>query len=866
MPKQKHQRPYIFGRVFFPGEVKPDLDEVRLQPLGDHVGNVRRLVKQWKDFPCNDSRPRVLKATDLHDMGKPQRFAIQVNINAKGKFNNYIYSFRGHRFLAKSEDTWAQALARGHHDFSVGELTKDAYQLKKDSAYTSVLNQNPLAYAEELYILEMCDQIEAELACRILGDEEQAESRTFMDYTLSKADDQTYQLDPWPFKQEKLDLTFRYWSKNLSNEEKAKLKELSERNSASKVGDELDRIVKTWWHTQENNPKAEKRHITLKPLSQKYLEPQDGDTFYQQLAGFSPNPMQEEMFRAIAATEHPAILLKAPTGTGKTESILFPALARGYRLFLPLPARSLLEDQKERIEKYLIKFSDPDIFPENKDREISMVVDTGSQMYRRVYKNGKDITATLNINLRRHLYKGDVILTTIDKFLYRYFSFGDKQKSFVFPLRINQPKTLIGFDESHTYDEISFTNFQSLVKALYEAGRSLVLMTATMPPELAKRFDYLETIDYTTKFSQQPERCFEWKEHLVCNREEPGDFRNPDSFQKNFADIIVNEWKSRNQHSRIIAVAESVRDAAAIYQQLKDTLGCDTTSENRWLFLYHGRIAEQLRPKLYQAIKQRDDDKQPYIVVTTSAIEVGCDLNAEVLVSQICPPENLIQRAGRCNRKGNSPHAKVIVVGDRIPDFANSLDEAGWQKYQETLRSLKHFDTQLISQYISRSQQVEDYRVVELFSMLHDYVYSADLTCQPLHQRGLIPTRSWKPSINLVHLGKGHSISVPIDRLANGQKYADIYAYEKRYDKEKSQWDDEHLLGWGSAYGKEITVRISPDGVDVNLPPYDYDEKLGFVEIPKIFVKKWTDGAEEKLLYITGQHKAVISYIKSLDE
>lgn len=226
----------------------------------------------------------------------------------------------------------------------------------------------------------------------------------------------------------------------------------------------------------------------------------------------------------------------------------------------------------------------------------------------------------------------------------------------------------------------------------------------------------------------------------------------------------------------------------------------------------------------------------------------------------------MIQRAGRCNRRANIPDAKVIVVGDRIPNFANSLDEAGWESYRKTLRSLKYFDTQVISQRISCSQQVEDYRVVELFSMLHDYVYSADLTCQPLHKRGLIPTRSWKPSINLVHIDKGHSISVPIDRFANGQKYADIYAYEKRYDQENSKWDDEHILGWGLAYGKEITVRISPNGVDLDLPRYEYDENLGFVEIPKIFVKKWTDGAEEKLLYITGQHKAVITYIKSLDE
>ncbi|MFM6400941.1 hypothetical protein, partial [Planktothrix sp.] len=135
-----------------------------------------------------------------------------------------------------------------------------------------------------------------------------------------------------------------------------------------------------------------------------------------------------------------------------------------------------------RIQEYLKQLST--YFP---NREIALVIDTGSQMYRYVYQNGHDITDTLKINLRRHLYKGDVILTTIDKFMYRYFGFGDKQKSFIFPLRIHREsknnKTLICFDEPHTYDDISFTNFQSLVQSLYEAGRSLILMTATLPKE-----------------------------------------------------------------------------------------------------------------------------------------------------------------------------------------------------------------------------------------------------------------------------------------------------------------------------------------------------------------------------------------------
>ena len=888
MPKPERQRPFNFGRVFFPGESSAVPSVVRLQPLGDHVGNVKRLVKHWNDFPqVEGSQERVIKATDLHDMGKPQRFSIQVQTTPAGKFKDYIYSFRGHRFLAESPDLWAQTLARGHHDFSVKDISRDAYKLKKESPeYANLLSQDSLAYAHELYILEMCDQIEAELACRVIGDENQAESRTFMDYTISKLDAQTYLIDPWAFQDQEIQLTFKYWSKHLFEEEKKQLQGLCDRNEDRKLGSTLDRIIKTWWQAQTINPKTENRRITLKPFSQKYLEPLDGQMIYQQLAGFTPNPMQAAMYEAVIA-DHPAILLKGSTGAGKTEAVLFPALVKGYRLILPLPAKSLLEDQKERVEKYLIKFSK---FPENQDREISLVVDTGSQMHRWVYKNGNDITKSLNIKPRRHLYKGDVILTTIDKFLYRYFSFGDKQKSFVFPLRINQPNTLICFDEAHSYDDISFTNFQSLVKSLYEAGRSLILMTATMPEQLIKRFDYLDKIDFiddaerseeldqfqqqTLKRPYQNQRTFEWISGLQRDKE------SPEAFQQAFAQQILQEWKQSNTQRRILAVVQTVRDAVEIYKKIKKELSVDTHSEDRYLFLYHGRIADKLRPELYKQIKQRDDEGKPYILVTTSAIEVGCDLNAEVLISQVCPPENLIQRAGRCNRKGDVKDAQVILMGDRIPDFANSLDEAGWQKYQETLQSLTTFDAKRIGDCISRSQHIDDYRVVELFSMLHDYVYGADLTCQPTYEKGLVVTRSWTPSATLFYddgehgdwskdLSQFAQISVPLDRLTKERDESNLYAsvdvYERYYDQEETR-RRERPLTWGSAYQKDIVIRIGiSDGTQPEIP-YKYDPELGFFQLPGVFTKWRTKGSDQKLEYKSTRNSksAVISYIKPL--
>jgi len=885
----KSQREYAFnfGRVFFPGERNTIPEIILFQPLGNHVGNVIEIVKKWNnnDFPSESSFERVLEAAKIHDVGKPQKFEIQAKTSKEGKLKEYIYSFRGHRYLAKSDkDAWAEALAIGHHDFSVEDICTQTYQLKKEQKYADILTKEPLAYASELYILEMCDQIEAELACRVFEDGNQADSRTFMDFTIAPddSDNTVYFIDPWKFGEQKyIELSFRSWVMRLSEADKEELQKCINDSREQALGKTLDDIVKNWWKLEQGQPKELiNKTITLRPypsvVEQKTWKVED---FYKQLGGFTPNPMQTEMFEAIYhpdANKHPALLLKSSTGSGKFESIVFPALASSYRLILPLPARSLLEDQKERVEKYLKKFSTLD-----KHREVSLVIDTGSQMYRYIYKNGKEVKQRTS-NPRRHLYKGDVILTTLDKFLYRYFAFGDKQKSFTFPLRIHQDKTLICFDEAHSYDEIAFTNFHSLVRSLYEAGRSIVLMTATMPNKYLERLDYLEKIDYIDdlkksdelrKFQEQilkqdypNKKAFEWISNIERNSE------NPKIFYNEFAQVVIREWQAK-PNRKIIAVVERVTDAAAIYQQVNKDVS------ERFLFLYHGRIADQLRPDIYKQIQERDSKNQPYILITTSAIEVGCDLNAEVLISEICPPENLIQRAGRCNRKGNISDAKVILIGNSIPDFANSLDEVGWQEYQKVLKSLEEFSPQKVLGCISVIEQIDDYRVVELFSMLHDYVYSADLTCKHAHEKGLIITRSWTPSATLV-LKNGsdnpHTITVPINRLINNKNgdndFANTYALEYWYNQETTRRELRDL-SWGYAYSKDIVIEVHKNGEGAGTydgkKEYEYNPNLGFIELPGVFIKPKANNneleLEEKLLYKDSKNKSVIiRYTKAL--
>ncbi|MBU7583096.1 MAG: CRISPR-associated helicase Cas3' [Nostoc sp. TH1S01] len=880
MSKRKRQYSYKFGRVFFPGEATSIPSVILFQPLGNHVGNVRKLVKLWDKesftYPPDLSLARVLESASIHDNGKPQKFEIQVKTSKDGKFKEYIYSFKGHRYLAKShKDAWAEALAIGHHDFSVGDICTQTYELKKEQKYADILTREPLAYASELYTLEMCDQIEAELACRVFEDGNQADSRTFMEFTITpdESDNTVYFIDPWIFgDQNSIELSFRAWVMHLSEDDKVKLNKCTTNSQEQALGKTLDNIVKKWWESEQGQPKVSinKTVILCSYPSVREFKTWTAEDFYKQLGGFLPNPMQLEMFATIYdsnGNKHPALLLKSPTGSGKFESIVFPALASSYRLILPLPARSLLEDQKERAEKYLKKFSL--IY---KDREVSLVIDTGSQMYRYIFKNGEQVKQRTS-NPRRHLYKGDIILTTLDKFLYRYFAFGDKQKSFIFPLRIHQDKTLICFDDPHSYDEISFTNFHSLVKSLYEAGRSIVLMTATMPYEYLKRLDYLESIDYINdikraeelkKFQEQTikqnypnKKYFQWISDIYRNSEAP------EIFQNEFAQVVIRELQAK-PNCKLIVVVERVTDAAAIYEQLNQDI------LEPFLFLYHGRIADQVRPDIYKQIQERNSKDKPYILITTSAIEVGCDLNAEVLISEICPPANLIQRAGRCNRKGNIPNAKVILLGNSIPDFANSLDDLGWQKYQQVLNSLQEFDTEKITECISTVEQVDDYRVIELFSMLHDYVYEADLTCKHTHEKGLVITRSWTPSATLVYKNgfeQVHTITVPVDRLIKnkngGNDFANTYALEYLYNQETTR-RELRPLSWGYAYSKDIVIEIHKncEGAEIydGKDEYEYNHKLGFIKLPGVFIKPRTNSndLEEKLLYKDNKNKSVI--------
>ncbi|MCS6868130.1 MAG: CRISPR-associated helicase Cas3', partial [Thermus sp.] len=143
------------GRVFFrPGEVG-------FQPLSNHQALVVQLLEAWREGEgplelSSRTREKVLQAARHHDDGKSSTFKVEGD--EKGAL---VYSFRGHRFRVSPAvaDPYARALIRGHHDYSTREVVNQASEFVSEG-----LGQR---FAEDLFLLMMADQLEAELAVRV---------------------------------------------------------------------------------------------------------------------------------------------------------------------------------------------------------------------------------------------------------------------------------------------------------------------------------------------------------------------------------------------------------------------------------------------------------------------------------------------------------------------------------------------------------------------------------------------------------------------------------------------------------------------------------------------------------------------------
>jgi CRISPR-associated endonuclease/helicase Cas3 len=221
------------GRVFFQPDSGPDVEKVTVLTLDSHVENVVTLVKNFqRDFyPAfrqhqKSTRDLLIRAAEKHDNAKPDTFRVTYRSYKENGRKSLGYSFAGHRFRVSDPDRYVELLIRLHHEFSVEGIVKAQAELKTERELADAKFKN---FPFDLYILEMCDQIEAELETYAFTDNVQP--RVFMDFHSGRREDRLIEVSPYPFDNEEIPLSLAYYEFDVPDEHRRQIaKALKEDN------------------------------------------------------------------------------------------------------------------------------------------------------------------------------------------------------------------------------------------------------------------------------------------------------------------------------------------------------------------------------------------------------------------------------------------------------------------------------------------------------------------------------------------------------------------------------------------------------------------------------------------------------------
>jgi len=474
---------------------------------------------------------------------------------------------------------------------------------------------------------------------------------------------------------------------------------------------------------------------------------------YKRAGIATARPYQENAWRSIIAGRN--TLISAGTGSGKTEAALLPASETGRRILILYPTKALLQDQHERVRSLVVSKS--------------IAVDTGDED-------------------DHHFYRADVILTSLDKFLYRFFGYGKKRWSYIYPYRIafaNDRAPILILDEAHAYEDVAFSHLWFLLKKLtYERRVQTVLLSATLPGPLIEALEDL---------------CFK---HFPRGRDEGRFFELIEDHENRggalvyggvvgTSDLVGRSLELFDQGKRVIIVLGRVVPATTtessgglalqqLWSEFVDRVGRrgeaatppaslpspsgDTLEGN--ILAYHGHQMPTYRRQVLDRLKALDESwkpdsratvrRQPFLLLTTSAMEVGVDISSDVMITDLCEPDSFIQRIGRCARRAGEAGAVYLTspAGGRIGPRGSSL----WGFLQQLSpgrvvdSNIKEDMKKLISFPNLKGVPLRLEYLQDL--SLHRYVYDFIEENRELWEKGVLITRDWEPSIIFVRSEK----------------------------------------------------------------------------------------------------------------
>lgn len=423
------------------------------------------------------------------------------------------------------------------------------------------------------------------------------------------------------------------------------------------------------------------------------------------------------------------LIVIAPTGSGKTEASLL--WMNGEKSFYTLPLKVSSNAIYLRIkENYEYK-------------DVALLHSDAMAVYLREYNGNEDIGEKYE---RSKMLSQPLTVCTVDQlFRFVYRALGTE----IFAATLKYSKLVL--DEIQAYEPRVIATIIYGLKMIQEMGGKFAIITATFPPVLKyfmEQYGLVEGKQYIFKdFTGKEYQVEKYPRHKVEIRH---------------SEMNLDEIRLRGKNRKVLVICNTVSKAQKLYKKLE--------GENVWLL--HSKYIRRDRAFLERKIMGFSESGESGIWITTQIVEASLDIDFDILYTEMCTADSLLQRMGRCNRKGRyCPNEANIVVFDNRNGVSEGKRRSVYEDklYDRSLELLSKHEHILFSEDKKTAYMNEVYSVdgvketiyfeniqkdLKLFSEIHPTEYSADeAEVRDIRSVTIVPENVYVENQNLFEYG-----------------------------------------------------------------------------------------------------------------
>jgi CRISPR-associated endonuclease/helicase Cas3 len=222
------------------------------------------------------------------------------------------------------------------------------------------------------------------------------------------------------------------------------------------------------------------------------------------------------------------------------------------------------------------------------------------------------------------------------------------------------PKALFVFDEIHAYDSRLVGQILATVNLVRRWNAKCAFLSATMPSFLVDLITEnltkqgLQTPALILPDVQRDRELIEKKRHVVSMK---------NGTLLDYLPAIIGDMEKGR---KVLVVCNTISASQQVFGMIRDALRREYSQDtlDQHIMLIHSRFAR--RDRSAKEARLFNVETQPKILVSTQVVEVSLDISYDTAYLEPAPIDAIIQRMGRVNRRGEHSPALIHVVMQEI--------------------------------------------------------------------------------------------------------------------------------------------------------------------------------------------------------